>query len=148
MYARYTDPDTEGYFEGPTQAEILLPAMMYVAELGTADADNYEKVAPAKDIFNAYKSYLSTFDKATQLDNAELKSVMDEQAAALKASYSNVDQRKQFETKINFLVQRATITQTLPIVHQAAGAATQVLLTSMLAATLKSGTPTQSTCIR
>ena len=109
LYARYTDPDTEGYFEGPTQAEILLPAMMYVAELGTADADNYEKVAPAKDIFNAYKSYLSTFDKATQLDNAELKSVMDEQAAALKASYSNVDQLKQFETKINFLVQRATI---------------------------------------
>ena len=60
LYARYTDPDAEDYFEGPTQADILLPAMMYIAELGTADGDTYEKVAPAKDIYNAYKSYLST----------------------------------------------------------------------------------------
>jgi len=129
LYARYTDPDAEDYFEGPTQADILLPAMMYIAELGTADGDTYEKVAPAKDIYNAYKSYLSTFDKATQLDNPELKSVMDEQSAALKAGYSSVEQLQSFETKINFLVQRATI---LAAGGQNASEASPVEITSLI----------------
>ena len=109
LYAKYTDPDAEDYFNGPTQGDILLPAMLYIAELGTADGDTYEKIAPAKDIYNAYKSYLSTYDKATAFEDPELKALMATQAATLKDGYSNADQLKQFETDINFLVQRATI---------------------------------------
>ena len=109
LYARYTDPDAEDYFEGPTQGDILLPAMLYVAELGIAPEDQYTKIAEAKDVYNAYKSYLTAYDKGTTLDEPELKELMAKQAAALKAGYSNADQLKQYETDINFLVQRATI---------------------------------------
>jgi len=86
-----------------------LPAMLYVAELGISPDDTFKKIAEAKDVYNAYKSYLSTYDKATALDEAELKDMMATQAAELKAGYSNVDQLKQYENDINFLVQRATI---------------------------------------
>ena len=109
LYARYTDPDAEDYFNGPTQGSMLLPAMTYVAELGVNPGDQYTMIAGAKDIYNAYKSYLTAYDKGTALDEPELKDLMAKQAATLKASYSNVDQLKQFETEINFLIQRATI---------------------------------------
>jgi hypothetical protein len=109
LYAKYTDPDAEDYFNGPTQGEILLPAMMYVAELGISPKDQYTDIAVAKDVYNAYKSYLTAYDKGTALDEPELKELMATQAATLKAGYSNADQLKQFETDINFLVQRATI---------------------------------------
>jgi len=109
LYDHYTNPDAEDYFNGPTQGEILLPAMLYVAELGISPDDTFKKIAEAKDVYNAYKSYLSAYDKATALDEAELKDMMATQAADLKAKYSNVDQLKQYENDINFLVQRATI---------------------------------------
>ena len=129
LYAKYTDPDAEDYFNGPTQGDILLPAMMYVAELGISPEDQYTDIAEAKDVYNAYKSYLSAYDKGTTLDEPELKELMAKQAAALKAGYSNVDQLKQYETDINFLVQRATI---LAAGGQNASEANPVEITSII----------------
>ena len=109
LYAKYTDPDAEDYFDGPTQAAILEKPMEYVSALGLSDEDTYEKIAPAKDIYNAYKSYLSLYDKAIVLDDTELQAMLKEQANALKAGYSDVATLSQYETEINFLVKRATI---------------------------------------
>ena len=109
LYEKYTNPDAEDFVNGPTQAKILEKPMEYIANLGTVPEDTYEKIAPAKEIYNAYKSYLSTFDKAAALDEPELKSLMETQSADLKANYSNVATLQKYETDINFLVKRATI---------------------------------------
>ena len=109
LYDQYTNPDNENYVDGPTQAKILEKPIEFIANLGTADADTYEKIAEAKEVYNAYKSYLSTYDKAAALDDAELKDLMATQAADLKANYRDVATLNQYETDINFLVKRATI---------------------------------------
>jgi len=109
LYAKYTDPNADGFVDGPTQAAILEKPMEYIASLGASEADTYEKIAPAKDIYNAYKSYLSTYDKAAALDEPELKELMATQSADLKANYRDVATLNQYETAINFLVKRATI---------------------------------------
>ena len=109
LYAKYTDPNDENYFDGPTQAKILEKPIDYIAVLGTAAEDRYEKIAEAKTVYNAYKSYLSTYDKATLLDEADLKSIMETQSADLKANYRDAETLKRYETEINFLVNRATI---------------------------------------
>ena len=109
LYDKYTNPDAEDFVNGPTQAKILEKPMEFVAALGTAPEDKFEKIAAAKDVYNAYKSYLTAYDKATTLDEPELKSLMETQSADLKANYSNVATLQKYETAINFLIQRATI---------------------------------------
>ena len=109
MYNKYTDPSADNYVDGPTQAAILEKAIEYIATFGEANDDTYKKIASAKEIYNAYKSYLSLYDKAIVLDDAELKAMMDQQAAVLKAGYSDVATLNQYETEINFLVKKATI---------------------------------------
>ena len=109
LYAKYTDPAADGYIDGPVQAAILEKPIEYVAMLGTEDGDTYKKVAPAKEIYNAYKSYLATYDQATAFDDPELKEMMNKQASILKAQYSNVATLNQFETQINFLVKKAAV---------------------------------------
>ena len=109
LYNQYTDPNDENYVNGPTQAAILEKPMDYVAVLGTSPEDKFEKIAEAKEVYNAYKSYLSSYDKAATLDEPELKELMATQSADLKANYRDVATLNQYETAINFLVKRATI---------------------------------------
>ena len=107
---KYLDPEDENYVEnGSTQAAILEKPMDYVAVLGTSPEDKFEKIAEAKEVYNAYKSYLSAYDIATTLDEPELKAMMDTQAADLKANYRDVATLNRYETDINFLVKRATL---------------------------------------
>ena len=109
LYNKYTDPDDENYVNGPTQAAILEKPMDYVAVLGTSPEDKFEKIDEAKEVYNAYKSYLSAYDIATTLDEPELKELMATQSADLKANYRDIETLKRYETQINFLVKRATI---------------------------------------
>jgi hypothetical protein len=83
--------------------------MEFVSALGLSDEDTYLDIAKAKDVYNAYKSYLTAYDKATALDEPELKSKMATQSADLKANYPSVELLQSYENEINFLIQRATI---------------------------------------
>ena len=109
LYDKYTNPDADDYLNGPTQAAMLEKPIEYVAMLGTAEEDTYKKIDEAKKVYNAYKSYLTAYDKGTALDEPELKDLMATQAADLKAAYPTVTKLNNYETAINFLVQRATI---------------------------------------
>ena len=109
LYDKYTNPDADDYLNGPTQAAMLEKPIEYVAMLGTHDNDQYLMIDEAKKVYNAYKSYLTAYDKGTALDEPELKDLMATQAADLKAAYPTVTKLNNYETAINFLVQRATI---------------------------------------
>lgn len=109
LFDKYNNPDAEGYIDGPVQSAILEKPMDFVALLGTNQNDVYTDIATAKDIYNAYKAYLEAYDQASVYDNAELKSLMEKQATALKAAYSNVETLNIYATELNFFVKRESI---------------------------------------
>ena len=109
LFDKYNNPDAEGYIDGPVQSDILIKPMLYVAELGTKESDVYTDIAKAREVFNAYQSYLNAYDQASVLDDADLKVILEEQATALKANYSNVETLNQYATEINFYIKKGTI---------------------------------------
>ena len=109
LFDKYNNPDAEGYIDGPVQSAILEKPMDFVALLGTNQNDVYTDIATAKEVYNAYKEYLNAYDQASVYDNAELKSLMEKQANALKAAYSNVETLNIYATELNFFVKRESI---------------------------------------
>lgn len=109
LFDKYNNPDAEGYIDGPVQSDILIKPMLYVAELGTKESDVYTDIAKAREVFNAYQSYLNAYDQASVFDDADLKVILEEQATALKANYSNVETLNQYATEINFYIKKGTI---------------------------------------
>ncbi len=109
LFDKYNNPDAEGYIDGPTQSDILMKPMLYVAELGTKEKDVYTDIAKAREVFNAYQSYLNAYDRASVLDDADLKVMLEEQVADLKANYSNVETLNRYATEINFFIQKGAI---------------------------------------
>ena len=109
LFDKYNNPDAEGYIDGPTQSDILMKPMLYVAELGTKENDVYTDIAKAREVFNAYQSYLNAYDRASVLDDADLKVMLEEQVADLKANYSNVETLNRYATEINFFIQKGAI---------------------------------------
>jgi len=94
---------------GDAQMEILTPALNFINELGTAETDTYVTIAPATDTYNAYKSYLSTFDKGANLEDAEVQAILTKQTAELKKGYSSAEVLKAYETEINFVITKAIV---------------------------------------
>jgi len=109
LFDKYNNPDAEGYIDGPVQSDILLKPMLYVAELGTKEKDVYTDIAKAREVFNAYQSYLTAYDQASVIDDADLQAILAEQVADLKANYSNVETLNRYATAINFFIKKGTI---------------------------------------
>ena len=103
------DKLAEKYADNAQIIAILTPAMEKIGLLGVADDDTYEKIAPAKEIYNAYNSYLTTFAKGAALDDAEVKAILAKQTEELKKGYSDVETLKKNETEVNFLINKAII---------------------------------------
>lgn len=91
------------------QSGILLPAMIFISELGTKETDVYTAATEAMEVYNAYKSYMGYYDRALTYEDAELKLAIDEQTAALSAKYSDVETLKAYSTALNLLINVALI---------------------------------------
>ena len=101
LYAKYDVTDA--------QADILLPAIEYINSLEDGENTHYTDIGNAADVFTAYKNYLAIYDKALGYDNADLKTAVANQTAALKAGYSDEETLKEYGTELNLLINLAAI---------------------------------------
>lgn len=101
LYAKYDVTDA--------QAGILLPAIEYINSLEDGENTHYTDIGNAADVFTAYKNYLAIYDKALGYDNADLKTAVANQTAALKAGYSDEETLKEYGTELNLLINLAAI---------------------------------------
>ena len=97
------------YDAATAQAQILAPAVAFINKLGTDKNDKYTLVADAKTIYTAYKNYLTYYDKAAAYNTNNVNIVLAEQAAVLKAGYSNATTLNQYATALCLLVNTAAI---------------------------------------
>ncbi|MBR1666770.1 MAG: hypothetical protein IJ693_00680 [Bacteroidaceae bacterium] len=65
---------------------ILTPPYVYVVSFGESEADTYKDCATLNANAKKYGEYMAEYEKATALDNAELKAVLSKQVAVLTAS--------------------------------------------------------------
>lgn len=85
------------YESGSDQYAILEPAVAYAFNVGEGETDEYTMIADVNAVYNAYESYLRTFDKAKEKNTETLNTLLAEQSAALKAGYSNVETLNAYE---------------------------------------------------
>ena len=97
------------YEEGSAQADILLPAQEYIAAFVDADETVYTDAAGATEICNAYQSYIAVYDKAEALNYGELNDILAEQAAVLKAGYSDAETLAAYQARLEQVIPLATI---------------------------------------
>ena len=95
------------YSEECVQTDILFTAWSTAVELGTGENDSYKDAEVANAIYNAYEGYLRTYDKADALATDELKAILKEQAADLKAAYANVDKLVAYEKALATPINKA-----------------------------------------
>lgn len=91
------------------QADIVFPAVEFITELETSETTVYTDVNGLTDVYNAYKNYLSNYDKAITYDNTDLKAAIDRQTTALKAGYSDAETLNEYSTELNLLINIAAI---------------------------------------
>lgn len=98
---------SNAYAEDCAQAEILFTAWNAAVELGTGENDSYKDAEAANAIYNAYEGYLRTFDKAEDLGSDELKAILNDQAADLKAAYASVEKLVAYEKTLATPINKA-----------------------------------------
>lgn len=111
-YTTPTDYDTlfANYDIDAPQADILLPAMEYIAALEDGESTHYTDIGNAGDVYNAYKNYLANYDKALDYtSNTDLMAAIDRQTAALKEGYSDIETLDEYSTELNLLINLAAI---------------------------------------
>ena len=96
---------------GSAKASILEPALEFINALGTADDDTSEKIAPAKEVYNAYDAYLKQYDKAEAYASDAINAKLAEQAAALAKGYSDVETLNAYAAELGLLINAAIIEQ-------------------------------------
>ena len=85
------------YGETTPQYAILTPAISYAFAVGEGETDTYRMIDEVGKVYNAYESYLRTYDKALSFNTDKLNALLAEQAEALKAGYSDIETLNAYE---------------------------------------------------